>query len=243
MQETTTGEVKLQRVHFSYPTRPNVNVLKGLSIFVRPGKTLALVGASGCGKTTVTSLLQRFYDPKSGRLTLDGTDISHLNVPWLRSQIGIVFQEPVLFDGTIKENIQYGANFRQVFDEEVIQAVTAANIHSFITSLPQVSIANTVLCSLSDSHTQVHTCKFIRLDGSLYVSSTRSFVITCCPSECDLNAALCKNLASSHLPHGIRVSVNHDSSLFRGLMSDPHWYHMNLVYIALTVTLTERLVQ
>jgi len=126
-------------VHFSYPTRPNVSVLKGLNLSVRPGKTLALVGASGCGKTTVTSLLQRFYDPRSGSLTFDGIDIRDLNVPWLRSQIGIVFQEPVLFDGTIMENIQYGANFREVAVDEVIQAAVAANIHHFIISLPQVS--------------------------------------------------------------------------------------------------------
>jgi len=126
-------------VHFSYPTRPNVSVLKGLNLSVRPGKTLALVGASGCGKTTVTSLLQRFYDPRSGSLTFDGIDIRDLNVPWLRSQIGIVFQEPMLFDGTIMENIQYGANFREVAVDEVIQAAVAANIHNFIISLPQVS--------------------------------------------------------------------------------------------------------
>jgi len=126
-------------VHFSYPTRPNVSVLKGLNLSVRPGKTLALVGASGCGKTTVTSLLQRFYDPRSGSLTFDGIDIRDLNVPWLRSQIGVVFQEPVLFYGTIMENIQYGANFREVAVDEVIQAAIAANIHNFIISLPQVS--------------------------------------------------------------------------------------------------------
>lgn len=129
----------MRGVHFSYPTRPNVSVLKGLNLSVRPGKTLALVGASGCGKTTVTSLLQRFYDPRSGSLTFDGIDIRDLNVPWLRSQIGIVFQEPVLFDGTIMENIQYGANFREVAVDEVIQAAIAANIHNFIISLPQVS--------------------------------------------------------------------------------------------------------
>ena len=129
----------MRGVHFSYPTRPNVSVLKGLNLSVRPGKTLALVGASGCGKTTVTSLLQRFYDPRSGSLTFDGIDIRDLNVPWLRSQIGVVFQEPVLFDGTIMENIQYGANFREVAVDEVIQAAIAANIHNFIISLPQVS--------------------------------------------------------------------------------------------------------
>ena len=146
-QENTTGEVKIQGVHFSYPTRPNIKVLRGLNISVRPGKTLALVGASGCGKTTVTALMQRFYDPKLGSLMFGGVDLRDLNTPWLRSQIGIVFQEPVLFDGTIAENILYGANFREASEEEMIEAATAANIHNFIISLPLVS-----------SHTCLITC-------------------------------------------------------------------------------------
>ena len=162
----------MRGVHFSYPTRPNVSVLKGLNLSVRPGKTLALVGASGCGKTTVTSLLQRFYDPRSGSLTFDGIDIRDLNVPWLRSQIGIVFQEPVLFDGTIVENIQYGANFREVAVDEVIQAAIAANIHNFIISLPQVSSTLIGACCLVYLTIRC-TCitllikRFISLDCSL----------------------------------------------------------------------------
>ena len=102
------------------------------------GKTLALVGPSGCGKSTVMSLIVRFYDPLSGGLFLDGTDLKNLNIRWLRSQIGIVSQEPVLFDASIADNIRYGANFRDVSDEEVIEAAKAANIHSFVESLPQV---------------------------------------------------------------------------------------------------------
>ena len=97
------------------------------------------MGASGCGKTTVTALMQRFYDPKLGSLMFNGVDLRDLNTPWLRSQIGIVFQEPVLFDGTIAENILYGANFNEVAVEEIIKAATAANIHNFIMSLPWVS--------------------------------------------------------------------------------------------------------
>ena len=123
---------------FSYPSRPDVRVLQGLDISVKPGQTLALVGPSGCGKSTVVSLLERFYDPSGGQLTLDGTDTSELNIRWLRSKIGIVSQEPVLFDASIADNVRYGANFRTVSDEEVIEATKAANIHSFIESLPQV---------------------------------------------------------------------------------------------------------
>ena len=124
---------------FQYPSRPEVTVLKGLSVSVKPGQTLALVGPSGCGKSTVVSLIERFYDPGAGCLTLDGSDLRELNLQWLRSQIGIVSQEPVLFDTSIAGNIRYGANFREVSDDEVVEAAKAANIHNFIDSLPQVS--------------------------------------------------------------------------------------------------------
>ena len=138
----------MRSVHFHYPTRPEVQVLQGLNVEVSSGKTLALVGPSGCGKSTIVSLLERFYDPESGSLTLDGSDLRDLNIRWLRSQVGIVSQEPVLFDTSIAENIRYGANFREVSDEEVVEAAKAANIHSFIDSLPQVY---TSLSSLSPS--------------------------------------------------------------------------------------------
>ena len=133
-----TGAVTLKDVQFSYPARPDVQVLQGVSISLNPGKTLALVGPSGCGKSTVVSLIERFYDPSSGSLTLENFDLRDLNLQWLRSQIGIVSQEPVLFDASIAENIRYGALFREVSDEEVIEAAKSANIHSFIESLPQV---------------------------------------------------------------------------------------------------------
>ena len=110
---------------------------------VKPGQTLALVGPSGCGKSTVVSLIERFYDPLSGSLSLDGSEVRDLNIRWLRSQVGIVSQEPVLFDTTIAENIRYGANFREVSDEEVVEAARAANIHTFIESLPQVQNIHT----------------------------------------------------------------------------------------------------
>ena len=134
-----SGEVAAEGLTFRYPTRPDVTVLEDLGVSIDKGKTLALVGPSGCGKSTIVSLLERFYDPHSGRLTLDGEDLRDLNIRWLRSQIGIVSQEPVLFDTTIAENIRYGANFREVSDEEVVEAAKAANIHTFVESLPQVS--------------------------------------------------------------------------------------------------------
>ena len=133
-----SGAVAVNDVHFSYPARPDVKVLQGLSLSLSPGNTLALVGPSGCGKSTVVSLIERFYDPSTGSLTLENVDLRDLNLHWLRSQIGIVSQEPVLFDASIAENIRYGALFREVSDEEVIEAAKSANIHSFIESLPEV---------------------------------------------------------------------------------------------------------
>ena len=132
--------MQVKDVKFTYPARPDVEVLKGLTIGVEPGQSLALVGPSGCGKSTVVSLIERFYDPSSGSLLLEEQDLRDLNIRWLRNQIGIVSQEPVLFDKSIADNIRYGANFREVTDEEVIEAAKAANIHNFIQTLPQVCI-------------------------------------------------------------------------------------------------------
>ena len=138
MQENVCGEIIVRKVNFSYPTSPDIKVLQELSVLVKPGQALALVGPSGCGKSTVVSLIERFYDPQNGSLALDGSNLRDLNLHWLRSQIGIVSKEPVLFDVTIAENIRYGALFREVSDAEVIEAAKAANIHNFIESLPQV---------------------------------------------------------------------------------------------------------
>ena len=99
---------------------------------------MALVGPSGCGKSTVVSLLERFYDVNAGSVKVDNDDIRDLNIRWLRRQIGIVCQEPVLFDRSIADNIRFGANFREVSDEEIVEAAKAANIHNFIQSLPEV---------------------------------------------------------------------------------------------------------
>ena len=136
------GEVEVSEVHFSYPARPEVEVLKGLSVSVQQGKTLALVGPSGCGKSTVVSLIERFYDPsleKGGKVEMDRRDLRQLNIQWLRSKIGLVSQEPVLFDGSVADNIRYGDHSREISDEEVEAAARAANIHDFIMSQPMVS--------------------------------------------------------------------------------------------------------
>ncbi|KAA8591608.1 hypothetical protein FQN60_016982, partial [Etheostoma spectabile] len=131
------GNVHFDSVKFNYPSRPDVPILQGMNLKVKKGETLALVGSSGCGKSTTIQLLERFYDPREGRVLLDNIDAKQLNIHWMRSQIGIVSQEPVLFDCTLAENIAYGDNSRTATLEEIKEAATAANIHSFIESLPQ----------------------------------------------------------------------------------------------------------
>ncbi|XP_063837633.1 multidrug resistance protein homolog 49-like [Ostrinia nubilalis] len=133
-----TGSFSLKDVEFSYPTRPNQQILKGMDLKVEAGKTVALVGSSGCGKSTVLQLIQRFYDPDTGSIELDGVDTrSSLTLPRLRRQLGVVQQEPVLFDRTLAENIAYGDNNRKITMHEIVAAAKAANIHSFIVSLPK----------------------------------------------------------------------------------------------------------
>ncbi|XP_039267518.2 ATP-dependent translocase ABCB1-like [Styela clava] len=131
------GNVEFKSVKFTYPTRPDTLVLKGLDVNVPSGSTLALVGQSGCGKSTCIQLIERFYDVLEGNVTVDGSDIKTLNVAWMRQQMGIVSQEPVLFNISIKENILLGDKTRPYTDEEVSSAAAGANIHEFISGLPE----------------------------------------------------------------------------------------------------------
>ncbi|XP_050450090.1 multidrug resistance protein homolog 49 isoform X4 [Cataglyphis hispanica] len=130
------GLIQFSKVDFHYPTRPETSVLKGLNLIVKSGQMVALVGQSGCGKSTCIQLLQRLYDPLAGTVTLDRRDIASVSLTTLRSQLGVVGQEPVLFDRTIAENIAYGDNSRQATMDEIIEAAKMSNIHSFVTSLP-----------------------------------------------------------------------------------------------------------
>lgn len=141
--ENVNGEISLEDVRFSYPSRPNVEVLKGLSITFRAGKTAALVGASGSGKSTIISLVERFYDPVSGVIKLDGANIKDLNVKWLRSQVGLVSQEPTLFATTIRGNVEHGligTKYEHASDEEklalVKEACVKSNADGFVSKLP-----------------------------------------------------------------------------------------------------------
>eukprot|EP00727_Mastigamoeba_balamuthi_P009542 m51a1_g521 hypothetical protein (1324) ;mRNA; r:334642-338749 len=128
------GDIEFSDVYFTYPTRPGAPVLQGLNLRIRPRTTVALVGRSGCGKSTVISMLERMYAPDSGTVFVDGRPIDSLGVAWLRSQMGLVGQEPVLFAGTILENIRHGKPDATL--EEVVEAAKLANAHSFISSFP-----------------------------------------------------------------------------------------------------------
>lgn len=133
--DTINGDVEFKDVHFCYPSRPNVQVLNGLNLKVKPGQTVALVGKSGCGKSTTVQLLQRMYDPQEGLIMVDGHDIRSLNVRHYRELIGVVSQEPVLFGTSIKNNIKYGRD--NVTDEEIEVATKEANAYDFIMALPE----------------------------------------------------------------------------------------------------------
>lgn len=130
------GQITFEQVEFAYPNRPNAQVLDRLSLSVEPGQSVALVGGSGSGKSTCTALLEKFYHYHAGQVTFDGLDLRLLEPNWLRSQIGLVGQEPALLSYTIGDNIRYGDNSRHVSLQEVIEAAKTANIHEFIMSLP-----------------------------------------------------------------------------------------------------------
>ncbi|CAF4336061.1 unnamed protein product [Rotaria socialis] len=129
------GEIKFDEVKFIYPTRPTSTILNKLQLNIEPGQRIAVVGTSGCGKSTIVQLLERFYDTTRGQILLDGIDIRNLNIHWLRSQFGYVHQEPILFDLTIAENISYG--LEDIPRQDIINAARRANVHQFIEHLPQ----------------------------------------------------------------------------------------------------------
>jgi ATP-binding cassette subfamily B (MDR/TAP) protein 1 len=128
------GEIEIRDVVFAYPTAPCKVVCDGYSLRIEAGQMVALCGPSGAGKSTIIALIERFYDPLQGAVLLDGVDLRSLNVRWLRQQIGLVGQEPVLFSGTVAENIAYG--LEGASQEDVEEAARAANAHDFVCAMP-----------------------------------------------------------------------------------------------------------
>jgi ABC transporter fused permease/ATP-binding protein len=129
------GRIELRGVSFSYPTRPDIQVLQGIDLTIAPGEVVAIVGPSGAGKSTIASLLTRLYDPQKGHVLLDGQELKALDPEWLRQQVGVVAQEPLLFSSSIAENIRYGR--MDASDAEVEAAARAANAHDFISRFPE----------------------------------------------------------------------------------------------------------
>ncbi|TPX56446.1 hypothetical protein PhCBS80983_g04538 [Powellomyces hirtus] len=136
--EKFVGEITFDHVDFAYPSRPNVQVLKQFSLCVPQGKTVALVGLSGSGKSTIIQLLERYYNIQGGDMKIDGHSLRELNLRHFRQHTGLVSQEPVLFDATIEQNISYGAPDNVVVTQEMIEhACRMSNAHDFISRLPQ----------------------------------------------------------------------------------------------------------
>jgi ATP-binding cassette subfamily B protein len=129
------GEVSFESVHFRYPSRPEVPVLRGVTLTARAGQRVALVGPSGAGKSTIVSLLLRFYVPEKGRILIDDRDAQDYDLHALRSQMAVVPQDVILFGGTIAENITYGKPGAS--QEEIEEAARKANAHEFIAAFPE----------------------------------------------------------------------------------------------------------
>lgn len=124
------GGIELKRVDFTYPARPETQVLRDFTLEVKAGTSIGLVGKSGCGKSTVIALIQRFYDVDHGSVKVDGIDIRQLDIEWYRRHMALVSQEPVIYSGSIRDNITFGKV--DASENEVVEAARAANAHEFI---------------------------------------------------------------------------------------------------------------
>lgn len=125
-----TGGIEINKVDFTYPSRKESPVLRQFCLEVKPGRSIGLVGKSGCGKSTVIGLIQRFYDADKGTVKVDGVDIRELDLGWYRRHMALVSQEPVIYSGTIRDNILFGK--LDASENEVVEAARAANAHEFV---------------------------------------------------------------------------------------------------------------
>lgn len=142
--EAVKGEIEFTDVYFAYPSRPDVMVFRGFNLQIHAGQTVAMVGQSGSGKSTIVGLIERFYDPLKGTVYIDGKDLRKVNLQSLRRHISLVNQEPTLFAMSIRDNIAYGKE--GATDAEIIEAATAANAHNFIRLR---SLTTAMLCVFS----------------------------------------------------------------------------------------------
>jgi ATP-binding cassette subfamily B (MDR/TAP) protein 1 len=129
----TKPALELKDVHFWYPSRPGNKIFSGLNLAIQEGETMAIVGPSGQGKSTVFQLIEQFYRPSAGIIEYQGVDMKELNIHWIRNEIALVSQEPVLFDSSIAENIRFGTS---ATDDEIEEAARKANAHDFISAFP-----------------------------------------------------------------------------------------------------------
>lgn len=128
--EKMSGKIEMKNVDFAYPSRREIPILRQFCLEVKAGTSVGLVGKSGCGKSTVIALIQRFYESERGLVKVDGVDIRDLDVHWYRQQTALVSQEPVIYSGTIRDNILFGK--QNATENEVVEAAMAANAHEFI---------------------------------------------------------------------------------------------------------------
>uniref|UniRef100_A0A0K0D097 ABC transporter domain-containing protein n=1 Tax=Angiostrongylus cantonensis TaxID=6313 RepID=A0A0K0D097_ANGCA len=135
MEPKLGGRIEFTDVHFTYPSRPNNPVLKGLNLVIEAGQTTALVGPSGGGKSSIVSLIQHFYEPNSGTVTIDGVNIKDISHIFYHQKISLVAQEPVLYNGSVRYNILYGCDWAT--EEDMLRASKTANVHDFIMELEQ----------------------------------------------------------------------------------------------------------
>ncbi|GMR48220.1 hypothetical protein PMAYCL1PPCAC_18415, partial [Pristionchus mayeri] len=133
VQPPVQGEIKMETVSFTYPSRPKNAVLKGLDLCVKAGETVALVGPSGGGKSSIVSLIEHFYEPDEGAISLDGIPIRDFDHMYYHQKVALVSQEPVLYDGTIRSNIAYGCDWAT--EDNIIEAAKTANVHNFVMEL------------------------------------------------------------------------------------------------------------
>lgn len=134
LREPIAGAVRFEGVSFEYPTRPGVRAIEDVSFSIPQGRRVAIIGPSGAGKSTIGQLLLRFYDPQVGVITVDGHNIQEFDVDWLREQMGVVAQEPALFSGTIRENLNFARP--DATNDEIIDALVASNAWDFVSAFP-----------------------------------------------------------------------------------------------------------